>query len=296
MNMILRTTVAATAMLSLAACAGMELQNAARVSAAGPDFERGLYAGYLDLAESEFAEGDYRDSDAFAMRATAAGTGGDVEPEAIDARRLPEGTTGDLTDARRQLVEAYGRGARQTIPDQAARAQVMFDCWMQEQEENFQPDDIARCRADFEAAMARIAAATAPAAPVAAAPPKPQPAPAPAVPPKPDVDGMYIVFFELDSAELTAKSREILNQAIADYQIAKPVSIRVTGHADRAGSAAYNDKLSAMRAEMVEQVLVGGLVPKEKLLLQPRGEREPLRLTPDGQPEEKNRRVEIIFE
>ena len=295
MKTILRTTVAGVAMLSLAACAGIELQNAERVSAGGSDFERGLYAGYIDLAKSEFAEGDYQDSDTFAMRATAAGTGSGVDPEAMDARSLPDGTVGDLADARQRLIEAYGRGAKDAVPDQAARAQVMFDCWMQEQEENFQPDDIARCRADFEAAMARVTAAVAPAAQVAAAP-KPQRAPAPAVPPKPDVDGMYIVFFDLDSAELTAKSREILNKAIADYQLAKPASVRITGHADRAGPAGYNEKLSAMRTEMVEQILVGGLVPKDKLLLQSKGEREPLRVTADGQPEEKNRRVEIIFE
>lgn len=293
MKTILRATVAGMAVLSLAACAGMELQNAERVSAGGSDFDRGLYTGYIDLAKSEFDEGDYQDSDTFAMRATAAGTGTGVEPEAMDSRNLPQDSVGDLAAARQQLVDAYGRGAKDTIPDQAARAQVMFDCWMQEQEENFQPADIARCRADFENAMAQVVAAVAPAAQVAAAP---KPAPAPAAPPKPDVDGMYILFFELDSAELTAKSREILNKAIADYQIAKPASIRVTGHADRAGSIAYNEKLSAMRTEMVEQMLVGGLVPKDKLLLLPKGEREPLRVTADGQPEEKNRRVEIIFE
>ncbi len=41
---------------------------------------------------------------------------------------------------------------------EAANAQVMFDCWMQEQEENFQPPDIARCRDGFSAAIAAVEA------------------------------------------------------------------------------------------------------------------------------------------
>ena len=34
----------------------------------------------------------------------------------------------------------------------------MYDCWVQEQEENFQPDDIARCRDGFLAAMEEVEA------------------------------------------------------------------------------------------------------------------------------------------
>src|SRR3546814_14624397 len=81
-------------------------------------------------------------------------------------------------------------GAAQSDPTQAAEAQVAFDCWMQEQEENFQPDDIAACRDRFEAAMAGLERAPAPT-------PEPPP-PAPTVEPTP---GPYTVHFDFDGAD-----------------------------------------------------------------------------------------------
>ena len=70
----------------------------------------------------------------------------------------------------------------------AARAQVMFDCWMQEQEENFQTDHIAACRNRFFAALEEVQKAVEPPAPsvLPVQPvkkePMPAPRPAPAAP------------------------------------------------------------------------------------------------------------------
>ena len=66
-----KLTVAVTAMLGLSACAGFQLDNAKGLSPKGDAFSAGLYKEYLVLAEMEFAEGDYMDSDAFANRAIA---------------------------------------------------------------------------------------------------------------------------------------------------------------------------------------------------------------------------------
>ena len=66
-------------------------------------------------------------------------------------------------------MAALTAGARDKAPIQAANAQVNFDCWMQEQEENFQPDDIARCRSGFTQALLGAEAAVKP-APMAKAP------------------------------------------------------------------------------------------------------------------------------
>ncbi len=138
--------------LVLAGCAGMELQKAQEMSPQGSAFNTSLYGGYVDLAASEYAEGDYWDSDAFATRAISAGSGQMVGPEQIDRRALPADKIGELKDARRRLTMALSDGAAERKPAEAAHAQVMFDCWMQEQEENFQPEDIARCRGALMAA------------------------------------------------------------------------------------------------------------------------------------------------
>src|SRR3546814_7288426 len=84
----------------------------------------------------------------------------------------------------------------------SAEAQVAFDCWMEQQEENFQPDDIAACRDRFEAAMAILEEEEAPA---------PPPPPAPMAEP---ILGPFTVYFDFDDAELTADARTELAEVI----------------------------------------------------------------------------------
>ena len=189
-----------TSMLALAVlsgCAGMGLQKAQDMTPQGSAFNTNLYEGYVDLSASEFAEADYEDSDAFAERAISAGSDKLVRPEQIDQRALPDDKVGELKDARRRLTMALSTGAAEQHPAVAANAQVMFDCWMQEQEENFQPKDIARCRGATLAALDKLEVK-----PVAEAPapiPKATPATAPMAP------ETFIVYFAFDSTEMTAE-------------------------------------------------------------------------------------------
>jgi hypothetical protein len=171
------------AALVLSGCAGMELERAQNLTPEGSAFNMSLYKGYVELAESEHAETDYADSDVFAQRAIGAGSGQAVEPELIDRRALPEDKVAELTGARQRLTSALSAGAAERKPAEAAHAQVMFDCWMQEQEENFQPEDIARCRAALMASLDALEV----------------------LPTAKAVPGPYVVFFDFDKAELTER-------------------------------------------------------------------------------------------
>ena len=64
-------------------------------------------------------------------------------------------TVDELTGVRADLMKALEDG-RRTKPQYAARSQAMFDCWMQEQEEDLQPSHIARCREAFDIAFAEL--------------------------------------------------------------------------------------------------------------------------------------------
>lgn len=119
-------------------------------------FERRLFLEYVGLGDTERAEYDWRDAVEFYRRADRVAAGERVEPEAVAARDLPGTASPALAAARERLIAAFAAGARVLTPDAAARAQAGFDCWIQEQEENFQPDDIAACRERFDAAMAEV--------------------------------------------------------------------------------------------------------------------------------------------
>ena len=72
------------------------------------------------------------------------------------------------------------------------------------------------------------------------------------------------------------------------------VEVQVTGHTDRVGTDANNDRLSLERAEAVRDMLVQRGLKSNFIRAVGRGEREPLIPTPDDQPELRNRRVEVI--
>jgi outer membrane protein OmpA-like peptidoglycan-associated protein len=285
MNGLGKVFAACAGGLLLAGC-GMQLEKAEGLSPQGSAFDVGLYEGYLGLARSETGEGDYRDSDSFAGRAMMAGSGKEIGPEAIAARRLPVDKVGELSTARERLIAALGKGAAQKMPGESADAQVKFDCWMQEQEENFQPDDIAACRAGFFDSLAKIEAGTM----VAAAPP-PAPAPAPKLAPM-----KFVVYFDTDSAKLDAAAEAILAEAKAAAAKAGAAKVMVAGNADTVGPDTYNDTLSELRASAVAKAMSAGGVAAGAISTAAYGEKNLAMPTGDNVSARENRRVEIVIE
>ncbi len=280
-------TIFAVAALMLSAC-GLEYDRALDATPSGSAFDNHLYKEYIDLAGEETGESDHGNADVFATRAITAAAGNPGEPEELAKRTLPEGTEGDLQVARATLVGAFAKSAKEKIPDQAARAQAMYECWMEEQEENIQPDDIAACRAAFEEALVQIADALNP--PRMAAAPEPEPAPLPPVP------GPFVVYFEFDSFDLDDKAMAVIKSASAAAKAAKITGVVVTGHTDLAGNKDYNTGLSRARVIAVGNALfVEGGATRKNIAKKWRGEESPRVSTADGKREALNRRVEIMF-
>jgi OOP family OmpA-OmpF porin len=86
----------------------------------------------------------------------------------------------------------------------------------------------------------------------------------------------------------------MLEALFAEVAKRQAVEVQVTGHTDRVGSDADNDRLSLQRAEAVRTMLIQRGINSNFLRAVGRGEREPLIPTPDEQAEPRNRRVEVI--
>ncbi len=259
------------------------------MKASGSAFEKALYAGYLNVAKSEHSESDFFSDSEFADRAIATASGKAPAPEAIKMRKLPKTAVGELSSARERLMSVFGAGAREKWPSPAANAQVMFDCWMEEQEENIQPEDIAKCRAGFFAAMAQIDKA------MMAMPAAKKPAKKAEAMPMAALPGPFIVYFGFDSAAINGKNAAIVRDAAAAAKNGKAKEIVLQGHADRSGSSAYNTGLSQRRVDAVAAALgragvKSGIIGKAQF-----GEQQPTVATPNGQREGRNRRVEIYL-
>jgi len=124
-------------------------------------------------------------------------------------------------------------------------------------------------------------------------PPPPVAVAAPAVAPAPA--RTYLVFFDWDRADLTARAREIIAEAASNAGRVQATRIEVAGHADRSGSPAYNQRLSQRRADAVAAELVARGISRSEISVSAYGESRPLVPTADGVREPQNRRVEIVL-
>lgn len=105
----------------------------------------------------------------------------------------------------------------------------------------------------------------------------------------------YTLFFDLDSAVVTADAAAILDQVVTDPARPRWTRIILAGHADRSGSRRRNLTLSIDRIEAVRRYLVAAGVPESLIVSLAFGEKQGLVGTPDGVVEPQNRRVEIYL-
>jgi len=126
---------------------------------------------------------------------------------------------------------------------------------------------------------------------------QPRPAPvavqAPAAAPAPA--RTFLVFFDWDRADLTDRARQIIAEAALNARSVRSTRIEVSGHADRTGTAVYNQRLSVRRAEAVAGELVRRGIARNEMTIQGFGFDRPLVPTAMGVREPQNRRVEIVL-
>ncbi len=118
---------------------------------------------------------------------------------------------------------------------------------------------------------------------------------APQLAPGGPLHGPVVVFFHFDKADLTPETKTILTTVLRDAEAAKFTKIFASGHADRAGTREYNDKLADLRVDMVMRYFIESGISKAMISTASHGEDQPTVMTPDGHAEPKNRRVEIRF-
>ena len=264
----------------MAGCAWIEHADVERLQNTGTTFDRTLYFGYLDLARAEYAEGDLIDQHRFADRARMAAGAKSFEPEAISFRELSSSQQVELGNARVRLMEVLNSDARENAPEDSGTAQVAFDCWMQESEEG-DAASAARCKSDFEAALARAIAAPMPKAAEA------DEAPLPA---------SKTILFAFNSDALTADGKAALDEAIADWSGAEAKWLVVSGYTDLAGDETYNKALSERRADAAVLYLLEQGFPARNISVRSFGEEDPAVATAANAAETRNRRVVISYE
>ena len=308
--------VLGSAVIALSACSDLFGDSSDEAGATGSPFTQGLATAYTDLAGQSDALASDEDSGFFApitgmfdfsekpkdmlKRAFTAkaqlATGG--EEPAIEA--APNPAVGPVHD---RLAAALAAG-KDKFPEEAARAQSDYDCWVLMGMVPAAAANAANCKNQLDASLPRLEVSVRPgSAPVPqmpAPPPVAMPAPAPVSsapmpPPAPaaTTGNSFTAYFEFDSWTLTAEDLTVLTNVINSARTGGQGHIAVVGHTDTSGSAEYNQRLSVHRANVVVEALVDMGARRAAIKASGVGENDLAVQTGDNVKEAKNRRAVI---
>ena len=211
-----------------------------RTEALGPVFNEDLKQGYVALAGSTWDAGDW-DFIHFNRKARQAMLGDQVWPDRVSSRALSPSARSAMLEQRARLIDALEASARTQSPRSAAKAQVAFDCWLNEVGAGSQPDRSTGCKETFMTELAQVEAR------------------------QRDLPDSFAVYFETGSALLSVPARNTITDTARAWDRLDAQRIDVVGFADATGAAASNQVLADERARAVVQGLLQAGVPAERI-------------------------------
>jgi OOP family OmpA-OmpF porin len=218
---------------------------------------------------------------AFNDKADLAGQGQEPAPEAAPNNNP------DTVNLHDRLVRAVTAG-KDRFPEQAARAQADYDCWVLDSNVPAMVPAAQACRSALDGSLLALENAARP-----APPPAPVYAPVAAPPPPPPAPSAFTAYFDFDSWTLTAEDLTVITNAINTARTGGQTHITVVGHTDTSGSAAYNQRLSVRRANVVVEAMVDMGARRAAIQASGVGETDLAVQTPDNTKEARNRRTVI---
>ena len=114
--------------------------------------------------------------------------------------------------------------------------------------------------------------------------------------PVPGLPRPAMVFFDWGKDELRRDDAQTLDRVAEAWRARPSARLRLAGHTDRSGSAAFNRRAGLIRAKAIRTELEKRGIPRNAINVVSFGEERPLVATEDGVREVQNRRVVIAFE
>ncbi|KIM00755.1 Outer membrane protein A precursor [Paramagnetospirillum magnetotacticum MS-1] len=244
-------------------------------ASSGSAFTQALFQEYQAYTQSQvLKEVEWVDASSTARKGLMAGNGEAVLPDEIGQRAVPASALPELTAARARLMGYFQGGATQRVPAAAAKAQVAFDCWLEQAAEGYAASP---CRTTFlthEPILKKAVGTTEVAA---------------------DTRRSFTINFDLGSAKLSPQALQTLKEAAAAQAQMHAPLVSVAGYTDTLGAADANLRLSRQRADAVTAELVKLGVNPAIISENALGETKLAVATGDNKAEAKNRRVEITL-
>ncbi|CAA7627397.1 Outer membrane protein and related peptidoglycan-associated lipo protein [Candidatus Terasakiella magnetica] len=241
----------------------------------GTPFTQALFQEYQAYTKQQTqSEVEWVDAAETARKGLRAGGGEAVLPDELSMRKLSAFTAPELASARDRLMGYFNGGATQRVPAAAAKAQVAFDCWLEQEAEGIAKGP---CRTTFlthEPMLKKAVGVTEVAV---------------------ETRRNFVVNFTLGSSELSAQGQQTLKDAAtAQGQMHAPI-VSVVGFTDTLGKADANLRLARHRADVVAAELTKQGVNPAIIAEDALGESNLAVTTGDNVSEARNRRVEVTL-
>ena len=143
----MRTPLLFLSLLLLTGCA-MDASRLHDLNPQASDFPSALASEYEAYADSEKEQGHFLSANHFANKGLKALAGETVDPE--DAENIPEAAEGRAT-----LLKLLTPEIKKDAPQQAARAQLLFDCWQHELRKK-QDQEQSPCADAFKSGLSEL--------------------------------------------------------------------------------------------------------------------------------------------
>ena len=103
------------------------------------------------------------------------------------------------------------------------------------------------------------------------------------------------IYFDYDKDELKAEYFNYLSEMARIVLDHTDLRIKMTGHTDADGSDAYNKDLSQRRAKAIQDFFIKQGIPIHKIVIDFKGESEPVDNNKTDNGKQRNRRVDFNF-
>src|SRR5262249_37016633 len=145
-SMPIKQFLGALATAGLLAGCSSDIDTLRNTSGTGSAFTKALTDEYRLLSAADADNYDWPNAGYFARKRLSGAGGRVVLPGEPAPWHLPPEKIKEISKSRADLMRRLDDGFREDAPETTARAQARFDCWVEEQEENPRPAEIAACR------------------------------------------------------------------------------------------------------------------------------------------------------
>ncbi len=143
-----------SSLILLSGCVAGTLDELKQADLKADNFTSALASEYLAYSESEQEMGHPIHAEYFAAKGLKVTSGTVVEPETVSAS-LPTVVAEQLASSRAYLIKLLSDDMKRIAPQESARAQLLFDCWVHQQVKHPAGEGVP-CAQEFESAIAEL--------------------------------------------------------------------------------------------------------------------------------------------